>query len=54
MSIVNAKPHIFSTKMYCFYILSLKIAKILPFIYIVSKIAKGNTKNCMFLFFTEY
>ncbi len=41
----NAKLHIFSTKMYHFYVLTRKNNKILPFMYIVSKIVKGNTKS---------
>ena len=41
----NAKPHIFSTKLYHFYILTRKNNKILPFMYIVSKDQKGNTKS---------
>lgn len=41
----NAKLHIFSTKMYHFYVLTRKNNKILPFIYIVSKVQKGNTKS---------
>ncbi len=38
----NAKLHIFSTKIYHFYVLTKKNNKILPFIYIVSKDQKGN------------
>lgn len=41
----NAKLHIFSTKLYHFYVLTRKNNKILPFIYIVSKDQKGNTKS---------
>lgn len=45
----NAKLHIFSTKLYHFYVLTRKNNKILPFIYIVSKDQKGNTKSLKFL-----
>lgn len=45
----NAKLHIFSTKLYHFYILIRKNNKILLFIYIVSKDQKGNTKSLKFL-----
>lgn len=45
----NAKLHIFSTKLYHFYVLTRKNNKILPFIYIVSKYQKGNTKSLKFL-----
>lgn len=41
----NAKLHIFSTKLYHIYVLTKKNNKIFPFIYIVSKIVKGNTKS---------
>lgn len=44
----NAKLHIFSTKLYHFYVLTRKYNKILPFIYIVSKDQKGNTKSLNF------
>lgn len=45
----NAKLHIFSTKMYQFYVLTRKNNNIFAFIYIVSKDQKGNTKSLKFL-----